>query len=180
MQHSLRPSSSGSSKPYDIGSLSTHYPSTPLHHAFWFFFLHDLPFQIYKLSSCIFLFWTVCMLTAISSFIFKVVSFYFPVTLGLDQMTACDINSPDQPSVGLSSALRQEESLCTPGTHIRCLTGFATGRIKKSSWSQKLERENKSYLKYLMSYINLWLSPSLHSHYSYHVDKFQGLFFMYK
>lgn len=45
-------------------------------------------------------------------------------------MTACDINSPDQPSVGLSSALRQEESLCTPGTHIRCLTGFATGRIK--------------------------------------------------
>lgn len=130
MQHSLRPSSYGSSKPCDICSLSTHYPSTPLHHAFWFFFLHDLPFQICKLSSSIFLFWTVHMLTAISSFIFEVVSFYFPVALGLDQMTACDINSPDQPFVGLSSALRQEESFCTSGTHIRCLTGFASGRIK--------------------------------------------------
>lgn len=129
MQHSLRLSSFGSSKPYDICSLSIHYPSTPLHHVFWFF-LHDLPFQIYKLSSCIFLFWTVCTLTAISSFIFKVVSFYFHIAFGLDQMTACDINSPDPPSVGLSAALRQEEWRCTSGTHIRCLTGFASGRIK--------------------------------------------------
>lgn len=141
MQHSLRPSCSGSSKPYDICSLSTHYPSTPLHHAFWFFFLHDLPFPICKLGSRIFLFWTVCTLTAISSFIFKVVSFYFPVALGLDQMTACDINSPDQPFVGLSSALRQEKSLCTSGTHIRCLTGFASGRIKSLAEAKNLREK---------------------------------------